>query len=111
MNTIGKQISQAALDFRPKSEEARAWGARLFHARTVQKLSQRDLGEVLNLNSGMISKWENGVALPNLQQLEMLIGLAIKTIKSHKVNSELTAALMHLNEAITWIRHGRTNSN
>ena len=48
-------------------------GAMIAHLRKKKKLTQKELGALLNLSSGTVSNYENGVHCPDL---EMLVQMA-----------------------------------
>ena len=50
-------------------------GQNIYYLRTVNHLTQLELGEKLNYSDKAISKWERGEGLPDLYVIEKLCGL------------------------------------
>ena len=47
-------------------------GSKIFELRTLKKLSQGDLADLLNVSRQSVSKWETDSAVPDLDKLMKL---------------------------------------
>ena len=55
----------AFLDFNPYVVKGKSLGARVKNYRLVNGLSHKELGKILGMDGGTISRWETGVFIPD----------------------------------------------
>ena len=53
------------LGFNPYVVEGKSLGARVKNYRLLHGLSHKELGKILGMDGGTISRWENGVFIPD----------------------------------------------
>ena len=47
-------------------------GARIRESRIKRNLTQEELGQMLNITPQAISRWENGISLPDVSMIPLL---------------------------------------
>ena len=71
-----------------REEKKKIYGQIILELREKNNLTQAQLGEKININSNAISKWENGVTLPNeenIVKLNKIFNVSIENIYNNNM--------------------------
>ena len=71
-----------------REEKKKIYGQIILELREKNNLTQAQLGEKININSNAISKWENGVTLPNeenIVKLNKIFDVSIENIYNNNM--------------------------